>query len=195
MANRKFQLTNSEANELLMAFQSCRNGVTKTRFQAVRLYGQGYPVSQIIDACACSIRSLLDWCGAYRQGGIAALTDQRKGGNRARLKPEQIHQLQKQLHQYTPAQRLGKEATGPGDGSYWNVTDIARLIQQEYDVVYESHTSYYQLLAKCGMTYQRPAKQYKSHSASKLMAFEEELEKKTDGRGSGIAGHSDSGGG
>lgn len=180
MAVRKFHLSDAEASELISAFQHCRHAGTKTRLQAVRLYGQGYPVAQIQDICACNQRTLLRWCADYQQGGIAALTDQRQGGNRARLKPEQIHQIQRQLHQYTPAQLLGKDnTTGPGEGSYWNVADVARLLEQEYGVVFRTNTSYYQLLAKCGMTYQRPAKQYKSHSHVKLMAFEEALEKKT----------------
>lgn len=180
MARRKFRLSEAEANELVLAFQNCRNADTKIRFLGVRLYGQGYPATQIHDVCACNSRTLLRWIADYQQGGIAALIDQRKGGNRALLKQEQIKRLEQQLHHYTPAQLLGKDnATGPSEGTYWNVADVARLLEQEYGVVFQTNGSYYQLLAKCGMTYQRPAKQYKSHSALKLMAFEEALEKKT----------------
>jgi len=180
MATRKFHLSDSEACELVLAFQNCRQGDTKIRYQAVRLYGQGYPLAQIQDICGCTPRSLLHWCHAYRHGGITALTDQRKGGNRAKLHPAQIQRVEQLLHRYTPAQLLGKDnATGPGEGTHWNRTDLARLVEQEYGVVFQTNTSYYQLLAKCGMTYQRPAKQYRSHSSAKLMAFEEALEKKT----------------
>lgn len=180
MAIRKFQLSDEQSRELSQAFQDCRHAETKTRLQAVRLYGQGYSVAQIQEICGCHPRSLLRWCTDYQRGGIAALTDQRKGGNRAKLKPAQIQQVEQQLHQYTPAQLLGKDhTTGPGAGSYWNVADVARLLEQEYGLVFQTKASYYRLLAKCGMTYQRPAKQYKSHSPAKLMAFEEALEKKT----------------
>lgn len=180
MATRKFHLSDTQIQELIAAFQSSQNSDAKTRFQAVRLYGQGYPVEQIKDICQCRRRSLQQWCADYQQGGIASLTDQRKGGNRALLKTEQIKRIEQQLHQYTPAQLLGKdEATGPDEGTYWNLTDVARLLKQEYGVVFQTNASYYQLLAKCQMTYQRPAKQYKSHSVAKLMAFEEALEKKT----------------
>ena len=169
-----------QGTELAAAFQNCRNADTKIRFQAVRLYGQGDAVSHIQDLCACNPRTLLRWCNAYRHGGIAALCDQRKGGNRARLTPEQLQKIERQLHGYTPAQLLGKEnATGPGEGTYWNVPDFARLLEQDYGVVFRANGSYYQLLAKCQMTYQRPAKQYKVHSTVKLMTFEEALEKKT----------------
>jgi len=186
MATRKFHLSDADVSELSQAFQDCRHADTKIRYQAVRLYGQGYPVAQIQDICGCHPRSLLRWCTDYQRGGIAALTDQRKGGNRARLKPEQIQRVEQWLHRYTPAQLLAPprcgypdNATGPGQGSYWNVADVARLLEQEYGIVFQTNASYYQLLAKCGMTYQRPAKQYKSHSPAKLMVFEETLGKKT----------------
>jgi len=193
MGTRKFLLSATEASELVCAFQNCRNSDTKIRLQAVRLYGEGYPVDQIQDICTCNSRTLLRWCANYRQGGIAALCDQRKGGNRAKLTQENLRKIEQQLHRYTPAQLLGKgHTTGPDEGTYWNVPDLARLLDQEYGVVFQTNGSYYQLLAKCAMTYQRPAKQYKSHSATKLMAFEEALEKKTTGYRAGGTGHGDS---
>jgi len=180
MATRKFVLSRAEVEELLAAFRTCRNGDTKIRYQAIRLYGQGYEVKEILAICNCCHRSLMAWCQAYRHRGIAALVDQRKGGNSAKIAVPQIEQLTRQLHQYTPAQLLGNEqCTGPGDGALWNVTDVAALLKREYGVVFTSVNSYYNLLARCNMTYQRPAKQYKSQYVSKLMTFEEGLEKKT----------------
>ncbi len=73
---------------------------------------------------------------------------------------------------------LGREAS-VGEGGFWTVSDVAHLLQRDYGVVYQSLTSYYALLAKCGLSSQRPAKQYKSHSDFKVMDFEEGLEKKS----------------
>lgn len=181
MPTRGFCLSEAQASELESAFRHCRNPDTKIRYQAVRLYGMGHPVAQILDICSCSRRSLLQWSRAYREGGIAALVDHRKGGNRAKLGPQQREHLQQMLHQYTPAGLLGKDqCSGPGGGAFWNITDLSRLIERDFDVRYQSRTSYYSLLAKCQMSYQRPAKRYQSHSVAKLMAFEEGLEKKAD---------------
>ncbi len=160
-----------------------------------------HPVPQILDICGCSRRTLLQWSRTFRRGGIAALVDQRRGGNRAKLQPLEIERLQQILHKYTPAQLLGKElgngpdsgGSGTGDGSFWRIADVAALVEREYGVLYQSPTSYYSLLAKCQMSYQRPAKVYKSHSAAKLMAFEEELEKKAGGRSAKRAPDGDSG--
>ena len=46
MAKRKFQLSEQAINELQSAYQHSRQGQERTRFQAVRLYGQGYSVAE-----------------------------------------------------------------------------------------------------------------------------------------------------
>ena len=178
MTTRSFRLTEADANALQEAYRHCQDALAKTRYQAVRLYGTGYSMAQITDICRCSTRSLLNWTQAYQQRGLTALLDHRLGGNRAKLKPEQIEAVQNQLHGYTPAQLLGKEACG---GQFWTIPDLARLLERDYGVTYQSRTSFQTLLQKCGLSYQRPAKQYKSHSETKLMDFEEVLEKKTGG--------------
>jgi transposase-like protein len=67
MRTRAFRLTEEQANELQAAYSQCHDADTKTRYQAVRLYGLGYPVAQIKDICACSTTSLMEWCRAYRE--------------------------------------------------------------------------------------------------------------------------------
>jgi len=176
MCQRTFHITSEESGVLQCAFLHCQDVHTKTRYQAVRLYGLGYPVAQIIDICACSRPSLMQWCRAYRQGGLTALIDRRQGGNRARLSPRQMEAIQTQLHRYKPAQLLGRDAC-QGDGQFWSVPELACLLKRDYAVVYQSDNSYRTLLAKCGFSYQKPAKQYKSRSQDNLMEFEELLEK------------------
>lgn len=177
MRTRPFRLSDEQANALQAAYLHCQDADTKTRYQAVRLYGLGYRVEQVCDICACNARTLLRWCCAYRERGLSALLDHRQGGNRALLAPEQIEAVQTQLHRYTPAQLLGRDDCTT-DGQFWTVTDLATLLKRDYGVVYQSPTSVRELLAKCDFSYQRPAKQYKSHNTIKGMEFEETLEKK-----------------
>ena len=192
MRTRRFRLTEEQAAELQAAFVHCQDANTKTRFQAVRLYGLGHPVAQLTDICACSPRSLLHWIRAYQDGGLSALVDHRHGGNRAKLTPEQIEHLQYQLHRYTPAHLLGTDAC-VGDGRFWSVPDLACLLERDYGVLYQSLTSYRSLLQRCELSYQRPAKVYKSRSEAKIMAFEEQLEKKAGRYGSRRARDGDRG--
>jgi len=68
-------------------------------------------VPEIEDITGCSRPSLLAWCRTYRQEGVSGLVDKRCGGNRAKLEPVQLEQLQDQLQSYTPRQMFGKSAS------------------------------------------------------------------------------------
>ena len=85
MARKRFQLTEEQIRELKAAYHRCKDGPTRTRYQAVMLYGTGYPTEEIEEITGCSRSSLMGWCRAYREGGVEALEDHRRGGNRAKL--------------------------------------------------------------------------------------------------------------
>jgi transposase len=127
MATRHFQLTPEQSCALQTAYLHCQDADTKTRYQAVRLYGNGYPVVQIMDITGCSRTSLLDWCRLYRTHGLVGLLDHRIGGNSAKLTTDQIEAIQQTIHRYTPAQRLGKDAC-VGGGQFWTVADLKHLL-------------------------------------------------------------------
>lgn len=115
MKQRTFCLLPAEARELQTAYLHAQDTNTKIRYQAVRMYGTHYPVTQILDICACSRTSLMEWVAAYRDRGLTALVDHRAGGNRARLTPEQIEAVYNQLHTYTPPncwERSRRRGTG-----------------------------------------------------------------------------------
>ncbi len=176
MAKRKFKLTQEERKELLRAYRSCKDAGTRTRYQAVRLYGEGYSEVEIEQISGCSRTSLMEWCRAYRTDPSQGLVDKRLGGNRAKLSRLQIEETQQILHQYTPNERLGPKAR-TADGQFWTVEDLARLVHERYGVEYQSRTSYSQLLQLCGFSYQKTEKVFKSRSAMKVADFEEQLEK------------------
>jgi len=176
MAKRKFKLTKEEDNELKAAYHQCQDGQTKIRYQAVRLYGSGYPVAEIQEITGCSRPSLMEWCRVYRQTGVVGLVDKRQGGNRAKLKPEQLEHLQQQLERYTPQQLLGVNACY-GQGEFWNVPDLAHLLERDYGISYRSASSYRDVFDRCDFSCQRPGTQYKSRNEFKVLEFEQELEK------------------
>src|SRR5512134_708702 len=111
MAKRKFILTKAEQKELLQAYRTCKDASTRTRYQAVRLYGEGYPEAEIEQITGCNRTSLLEWCRAYRADHSQGLMDKRVGGNRAKLGKLQIEELQHMLHQYTPKEHMGYKAS------------------------------------------------------------------------------------
>jgi transposase len=176
MAKRKFALTETERKELLQAYRVCKDAATRTRYQAVRLYGEGYPEKEIEQITGCSRTSLMEWCRAYRADHSQGLVDKRVGGNRAKLSKLQIEELQHMLHQYTSEERLGLKAS-TADGQFWTVEDLVLVVRERYGVEYQSRTSYSSLLRLCGFSYQKTEKIFKSRSQTKVAEFEDQLEK------------------
>ena len=176
MATRTFILTQPQATELRHAYERSKDGPTRTRLQAVRLYGLGYAVPHLQEITGCSRTSLMDWCRRYRSHGVAGLTDARLGGNRAKLTPAHRQTVRAKLHQYTPRQLFGPEAATP-DGQCWTVPDLQRAVERWFGVTWDSPTSYVALLTECGFSYQRTQKVYKSRRAADVLTFDELLEK------------------
>jgi transposase len=176
MSKRKFHLTESQISELIQAFMVCDDGELRTRYQAVRMYGSHYSVSEISALTRCSRTSLMEWCTAYTTAGLAGLVDGRTGGNDAKLTAAQRTELEERLNTYTPHQLFGVTAQTPA-GQFWTVEDLQQAIIQWWQVTYASRSSYYNLFHACGFNYQRPAKVFKSQRPVQMMEFEENTEK------------------
>jgi transposase len=176
MAKRKFKLTEPERKELLKAYQVSKDAATRTRYQAVRLYGEGYAEKDVEQITGCSRTSLMEWCRAYRADHSQGLVDHRVGGNSAKLSKLQIEELQQILHQYTPKELFGAKAS-TSDGQFWTVEDLMQVVRKQCNLEYKSRTSYISLLSLCGFSYQKTEKIFKSRSQAKVADFEEQLEK------------------
>lgn len=176
MATRCFSLTNNQGAELHQAYLRTKDGPTRTRYQAVRLYGLGYPVAQVIAITGCSRTSLLEWCRLYQSAGLQRLVDGRVGGNRAKLTSDQRQALRANLQHYTPRQLFGAQTATPS-GQFWTIPDLKRAVTHWFGVTWSSHSSYRSLFAACGFSYQRTQKVFKSRIEAQVMSFEEQLEK------------------
>jgi transposase len=181
MHRQRKKLSSEQVNELQVAQDQIPDAASTMRFQAVRLYGTGYTVEMIMTICRCSRPSLMEWNRKYHQGGIAALLDQRQGGNRALLSNEAIEALQRTLHQYQPQQLFAPDEYA-GDGRFWTIATLSQLVEREYGVRYKRVSSYRVLFDKCDFSYQRTSHHYWSRSEQRVMAFEEALEKNSSTR-------------
>ena len=178
MAKRKFTLTEGEAQSLRVRYDQSRKGATRSRYQAVWMYGTGYPVDEIEKLVGCSRSSLMNWCRTYKTRGVEGLEDKRLGGNSTKLSPAQREDIKNRLQSYTPAMLFGPQATTK-DGQFWTVADVRQAVETWYGVAYRSVNSYRQLLVSSGFSYQRQAKVFKSQRPSKVAEFEEAFEKKS----------------
>lgn len=176
MSRQRTKLTPEQVNELQIAQESSPDAASAMRFQAVRLYGTDYPVAQIEAICRCRRPSLMEWNRKYHQGGLAAMLDQRQGGNRAFLSQAEREAIQQMLEQYRPNQ-LFAPAEYEGAGQFWTVATLALLVERQYAVRYKRDSSYRVLFDLCDFSYQRTSQHYLSRREPQVMAFEELLEK------------------
>jgi transposase len=176
MAKRKFKLTEQERNQLLQAYTLCKDATTRTRYQAVRLYGEGYHEEEIERITGCSRTSLMEWCRAFRADPTQGLIDKRAGGNSAKLNKMQVEELYQRLHQYTPRELFGPGASS-ADGQFWTVVDLAQAIKKWYGVEYRSRSSYTCLFERLEFSFQKAEKVFKPRNQLKVADFEEQLEK------------------
>jgi transposase len=99
--------------------------------------------------------------------------------NASQLTEAQRAELRERLHQYRPDQVLAASQLH-SSGQFWTVVDLKNVVQHWYGVAYADMGSYRRLLHRCGFSYQRAERIYKSRPGAQVVAdFEAELEKKS----------------
>lgn len=178
MTKGQFVLDEVEQNELRRAEGQTQDARELKRLQAVRLYGSGYAVGDIIRLTGCSWRALMDWCAAYRVDGPGGLRSKWQGENALKLSRVQRADLTARLEAYRPDQVLEAEVR-ISQGQFWTVGDLAIVIQRWYGVRYDCRVSYARLLHECHFSQQQTAPVYRSQPDQQTVAeFEAWLEKK-----------------
>lgn len=178
MNTRKFELSEDQRAELRRRYDSGEDVRTQQRLQAVRLYGEGWGVSDVQDIVGCSERSLLRWCARYRQQGINGLASGWRGGNHAKLSLEQRAEAVAKLQAYQPDQVLPTDVR-VSRGAFWTISDARIGLQRWYGITWRSDNSYRTLLAQAGLSLQRTENTYRSRPNDQTIAdFEAGLEKK-----------------
>jgi transposase len=173
MAKRELELTAAEMAVFRQTEAQTRDGYELKRLQAIRLYGSGVSLADIMDMVGAGESTIRQWAMAYRRQGLDGLRSKWQGKNANRLTKEQRGQIQERLHQYRPVD------LGISEGVYWTVSALHVAVERWFGVVYQDATSYQSLLRQSGFSYQRSAKIYRSQpGAAEMAAFEAELEKK-----------------
>lgn len=179
MAQRLFELSEGQSGELRRAYDSAQDTRYQQRVQAVRLYGEGWAVKDIQEITGCSERSLMRWCEHYQANGWDGLVSLWRGGNNARLSPEQRAEVVANIKQYRPDQLLSGEVR-VSRGTFWTVSDLRIGLKAWCEVTWRSDTSYRTLLAEAGLSLQRTENTYRSRPDDPTIAeFEARLEKKS----------------
>jgi transposase len=178
MAKRQFQLTEQELARFGQAEQQTRDVYELKRLQAVRLYGMGRTIQDIMNIVQCGESSVRQWVQRYKQTGLNGLQSQWQGGNANKLTPEQRANLKKRLHSNRPDQIIEPDVR-VDQGQFWTVSDVRIVVERWYGVTYRSDDSYRHLLHASGFSYQRTEQVYRSRPNDVTVSdFEAQLEKK-----------------
>jgi len=173
MAKRHIQLTEAAIGQFHQAEAQTHDVHELKRLQAIRLYGSGVGISDIIALVGAGESTIRQWAMIYRAQGLQGLRSKWQGNNANKLTDEQRALIQQRMHHYRPADL---HVSG---GQYWTVSDLRVAVNQWFGVEYKDETSYHMLLKQSGFSYQRVAKVYRNQpSAADIAQFEAELEKK-----------------
>ena len=127
MAKRRLKLSPEQNAERQPGYREGKHGATRTRYQAVRLYSEGYAVGEISHSTGCARSSLMEWCEKYQAAGLKGLAEHRGGRARAKLSLEQRAEIDQKLHPYCPRDVLGS-LSQTSSGQFWKVEDLARVL-------------------------------------------------------------------
>jgi transposase len=173
MRTRALPLTEREVAALKQAEQQTKRPNELRWMQAVRLYGSGMVVAQVMEITGLSERTIQRQAARYRAEGVGGLRERRVGGNRSLLTDEQRAEVAAKRHQCRPVDLKVSQR------DYWTVSDLAVVVEQWDGVVYKALDGYYDLLHASGFSRQRSSKVYRHQpSAAALVEFETGLEKK-----------------
>jgi transposase len=154
------------------------DALEKRRFQAIRLFEQGWNQSEIARQVKVVRQTVARWVQQYRAQGRRALRKAGRAGRKPRLSEKQRHQLKKLL--LAGPERLGYETP------LWTCPRVAHLIEQEFGVRYhEGHV--WKLLVRLGWSPQRPVGQARERNQAQIQHWKKKewpaLKKKRSGKG------------
>jgi len=172
MAKRQLNLSETEIGQLRQAEAKTRDVRELKRLQAVRLYGSGVNLRDIMTMVGAGESTIRQWAMSYRSEGVTGLSSKWQGKNANKLTDEQRQQLKERLHTYSPIDLQISQS------AYWTVSDLRVAVENWHGVVYQDDDSYQKMFHVSGFSYQRTAKVYRSRPSEVSIAeFEAELEK------------------
>ena len=178
MQRRRFSLNEKEVGTFRQREAGTGNVHELKRLQAVRLYGSGVELADIVDTVGQGERSMWRWVSDYRRDGLSGLQPGWAGQNAAKLSAAQRATIKSKVESYRPDQLLPRDVR-VSQGEFWTVSDLQVAVKTWYGVEYASEDSYRTLLHEAGLSYQRTEGVYRSKPSQATIAeFEAGLEKK-----------------
>src|SRR5215470_12211980 len=106
MAKRQFELDETELRQLRAREQQTERVAELKRLQAVRLYGSGLGMAQLVNMVGCAESSIREWVQDYKREGLVGLASHyaHSAQNASKLTAAQRTEVHARLHEYRPDQ-------------------------------------------------------------------------------------------
>ena len=124
MRGRRLQIEWHEDEKTLYdRYRQEKDHQNRTRLQALWLLRRGHTMKEVASIVGVHYRTLQDWVGWYRQGGLEEVLRRRHGGHggkRRRLTPQQEEMLKERARQ----------------GAFRTIWDAVHWVEQTFGVTY-----------------------------------------------------------
>jgi len=141
MQRRRFSLDEKEVARLRQREAETRNVRELRRLQAVRLYGSGVELADIVDTVGQGERSIWRWVSDYRRDGLSGLRPGWAGQNASKLSAAQRAAIKRKVENYRPDQIVPRDVR-VSQGQFWTVSDLQVAVKTWYGVEYGCADSY-----------------------------------------------------
>jgi transposase len=148
-------------DELDNFIENTTNTKEMKRALAAKMKLSGQPSKKIEEILNVSSSFVSQWKNKAIFEGVESLNLQYKG-SKGYLKPEEKTQITSWIRQQ----------------EYLRLSDLKRYLQQEYNVIYSSNQSYYDLLKAAGMSWKKSQKKNPAKDEKLVKKKEEEIQKK-----------------
>jgi transposase len=123
MQRRKFSLNDKEVAAFRQREAETRHVYELKDLQAVRLYGSGVEMTDIVETVGQAERSIWRWVRAYQRESLAGLQAGWDGQNANKLSATQRAEIKHKVETYRPDQILARDRR-VSQGEFWTVSDI-----------------------------------------------------------------------
>jgi len=134
---------------------------------AILLLNNSTDASIIEEATEYSLRRAFSLRKVYLEKGIASIRSKDNENHKILTKIE-LSEITLTLQTQTP-----KELNYLSD--YWTTSILGRYIEEKYNAVYKSRTSYYLLFKKSKLTFHKPGKVYKNHDEAAVEKWKNDV--------------------
>jgi len=165
-------LTSRQRKEVAVFIRERNNPAAAIcRAQAVLLLEQGAELSLIEQITGYGRSHSFQLRRRYRQEGLAAFEDKRKGDPKPLLTKKQRQEILMVLQTKEPS------AVGYA-GAGWTTNMLGDYIKRRYNVRYKSRTSYYLLFKDAKFTYHKPEKRYEKHDEEAVREWRQQAKRR-----------------